>query len=91
MESHDAIFDKCMEMAGDDGPFQWRFNYIFNAGMVVFGSLAYMNVILALNVPEYWCHVPGREFTNFTLDEWKHITLPRYVSHIYLHAHMHAH
>lgn len=79
MESHDSIFDKFMEMAGDDGPFQKRFNYIFNAGMVVFASLAYMNVILALNVPDHWCHVPGREFTNYTIDEWKYITLPRCV------------
>lgn len=79
MESHDSIFDKFMEMAGNDGPFQKRFNYIFNAGMVVFASLAYMNFILALNVPEHWCHVPGREFTNYTIDEWKQMTLPRCV------------
>lgn len=87
MESHDSIFDKFMEMAGDDGPFQRRFNYIFNAGMVVFASLAYMNVILALNVPEHWCHVPGREFTNYTIEEWKHITLPRCVSFCMHNAH----
>lgn len=88
MESHDSIFDKFMEMAGDDGPFQKRFNYIFNAGMVVFGSLAYMNIILALNVPEHWCHVPGREFTNYTINEWKQMTLPRYVLILFIRRHI---
>lgn len=24
------------------------------------------------------CHVPGREHTNYTMDQWKHLTLPRY-------------
>lgn len=73
----DAVFDKIMEMADDDGPFQKRFNYIFNAGLVICASMVYMNIILALNVPEHWCHIPGRELTNYSLDEWKELTLPR--------------
>lgn len=77
MKSHDEIFDKFIEMAGDDGPFQKRFNYIFNVGMVMFASLTYMNVILAMNVPDHWCTVPGREHTNYTIDEWKNLTVPR--------------
>ncbi|KAL5284853.1 hypothetical protein ACFFRR_006894 [Megaselia abdita] len=41
-----------------------------------FGGMIYMNIILALNVPDHWCVVPGRNNTNFTLEEWKNITLP---------------
>lgn len=78
MESHDEIFDNIMERAGDDGRFQSRFNYIFNVGMVICASMTYMNAVLALNVPDHWCHVPGRELTNYTIDEWKQITLPRF-------------
>lgn len=79
MAAHDTIFDQIMEMVGDDGPFQKRFNCIFNTGMVVCGSLAYMNIILALNAPDYWCHVPGREHTNYSIEQWKHLTLPRFI------------
>lgn len=79
----DSAFDKVMELAGDEGPFQTRFNYIFNAGLVICASMVYMNIILALNVPEHWCHVPGREHTNFSLEEWKHLTLPRLIFYDY--------
>lgn len=83
MESHDEIFDNIMERAGDDGRFQKRFNYIFNVGMAICASLCYMNVVLALNVPEHWCLVPGREQTNYTVEKWKELTLPRYdIAHI---------
>ncbi|XP_026477381.1 carcinine transporter-like [Ctenocephalides felis] len=29
-----------------------------------------------MSIPDHWCYVPGRENTNFTLQEWKNITLP---------------
>lgn len=79
MAAHDAIFDKIMEMVGDDGPFQKRFNYIFNVGMVISAAMVYMNMILVLNVPDHWCFVPGREQTNFSMEEWKNLTLPRLI------------
>ncbi|XP_049779727.1 solute carrier family 22 member 7-like [Schistocerca cancellata] len=30
-----------------------------------------------MQTPDHWCHVPGREFTNLTLDEWKSATIPK--------------
>lgn len=78
MAAHDTAFDKIMEMAGNDGPFQQRFNYIFNGAMVVCGAMSYMNIILALIAPDHWCHVPGRTNTNYSIDQWKQLTLPRY-------------
>ncbi|XP_047111703.1 carcinine transporter-like [Schistocerca piceifrons] len=32
---------------------------------------------LAMQTPDHWCHVPGRECANLTLEEWKNITIPR--------------
>lgn len=78
MAAQDAAFDKIMELVGTDGPFQFRFNMIYNAAMVIFGGMSFMNIILALNVPDHWCYVPGREHTNYTLHQWKHLTIPRY-------------
>lgn len=76
--AQDAIFDRIMETVGDDGPFQRRFNYIFNIGLVFCASLVYNNMLFALSTPEHWCYVPGRENTNFSVEEWKKYTLPRY-------------
>ncbi|XP_055678172.1 carcinine transporter-like [Lutzomyia longipalpis] len=76
-EAEDAVFDKLMAMVGDRGPFQKRFNYLFNVGQIIFASMAYMNIILALSVPDHHCYVPGRETTNYSLEEWKSIVLPK--------------
>lgn len=75
-EAHDAVFDRIMESVGDNGHFQKRFNLIFNIGLVLCASMAYMNVILALSVPDHECYVPGMEFFNFTVAEWRNLTLP---------------
>lgn len=77
--SQDAAFDKVMELVGNEGRFQNRFNLIFNGVMVLFGSMLARSFIISMTVPEHWCHVPGREFTNYNMDEWKNFTLPRYV------------
>lgn len=77
MADQNDAFDKIMEMVGNNGIFQWRFNFIYNAAMVVFGGMSFMNMILALSVPDHWCHLPGRENTNYTLEQWKNLTLPR--------------
>lgn len=78
VENKDGMaFDKIMEMVGNDGKFQERFTYIFNISLIIFASMIYYNIILALNVPDHWCHVPGRELTNYSIDEWKLKTIPR--------------
>lgn len=77
VQNEESIFDDIMESIGNSGRFQKRFNFIFNFVLVFFASMPYMNIIYAIVVPDHWCHVPGREFTNFSVDEWKEITLPR--------------
>lgn len=66
-----------MEKAGNHGRYQTLYNYVFVAGLAFAGAMIYMNIILALNMPEHWCTVPGRELTNYTLDQWRDLTLPK--------------
>lgn len=76
-QNQDAVFDEIMERVGNNGRFQKRFKYIFNIAMVVCVSMLYMNIVLAMSVPDHWCHVPGRENTSFSVEEWKNLTVPR--------------
>lgn len=73
----DRRFDMVMERVDYQGRFQRRFNVVFNFILVMVASLSYLNIILALSVPDHWCHIPGRENTNYTLEEWKNLTLPK--------------
>jgi hypothetical protein len=75
-EEEDQAFDKLLEMVGNDGKFQTFFNQVFNVGLVMCCSMAYMNIILAMTPPQHNCHVPGRENFNLSVEEWKNLTLP---------------
>ncbi|KAH8382648.1 hypothetical protein KR009_004598 [Drosophila setifemur] len=70
-------FQQLMAKAGNHGRYQTLYNFVFVGGLAFSGAMIYMNIILALNVPDHWCMVPGRENTNFTLEEWRDITLPK--------------
>lgn len=77
-DADDALFDGILEKVGNDGRFQHRFNVIFNVGAVMFASMSYMSIILALNKPPHNCHVPGMDRYNISDGEmWKNLTLPR--------------
>lgn len=74
----EAAFDRIMETVGDDGPFQRRYNLIFNVVAVMFFGATVVNILLVLTVPEHNCLVPGRELYNVSSEEvWKNLTLPR--------------
>ncbi|XP_059219561.1 carcinine transporter [Stomoxys calcitrans] len=75
-KSSEDPFQAIMERAGNHGRFQLIYNIIFVMGLAMAGAMCYMNIILALNIPDHWCTVAGREKTNFTLDEWRRLTLP---------------
>lgn len=77
MGKRDAMFDTVMQSVGNNGSFQKRFNYLYNLIFAIVAAMPCMNIILALSVHDHWCHVPGREFTNYTIDEWKNLTLPK--------------
>lgn len=73
----DALFDTLIEEIGNDAKFQNRFNFLYNFILVTFVTMPYLNIVLAMTVPDHWCHVPGREFTNYSMEEWKERSLPK--------------
>lgn len=72
-----TAIEKLMEAVGTRGRFQRRFNWTFNLLVVTFAGMPYVNIVLVLTVPDHWCHVPGREATNYTEDQWKALHIPR--------------
>lgn len=72
----DGTFDDVLSSVGDAGPFQMRYNILYNLIFVVFAAMPYFNIVLAMSIPEHWCLVPGRELTNYTQNEWKSLTIP---------------
>ncbi|ALC47410.1 CG7084 [Drosophila busckii] len=70
-------FQQLMEKVGNHGRYQTFNNYVLVGGLSFSGAMIYMNIILALNIPDHWCTVPGREQTNYTLDQWRNLTLPK--------------
>lgn len=73
------MFDRVLKLVGDDGKFQKRYNILFNLIVCMCISMAFMNILLVLNEPDHWCHIPGRENTNFSIQEWRNRVLPLYV------------
>lgn len=45
MSGQNEAFDEIMEMVGNKGPFQNRFNYIYNFAMIIFGGMSFMNMV----------------------------------------------
>ncbi|XP_063703892.1 organic cation transporter 1-like [Culicoides brevitarsis] len=75
-ESEAEIFDRVMELVGNDGKFQTRFNCLFSFFISMFVAMNYMNIVMVMNEPDHWCHVPGREETNYSIEEWRERVLP---------------
>ncbi|KAJ4432373.1 hypothetical protein ANN_20992 [Periplaneta americana] len=77
-------FDELMVHIGVNGKFQLRFNLLFNMLFVLIFSICCFNVYIALTVPGHWCHVPGRNETNYTIEEWKEMNIPKlkWVGHV---------
>ncbi|XP_065157786.1 organic cation transporter 1-like [Atheta coriaria] len=69
--------DIVMEKIGNAGPYQKSFFLKFNLILPVLAAMPYMNLIISLATPDHWCLVPGREYTNYTIDAWKNLTIPR--------------
>ncbi|EAA08673.4 AGAP004104-PB [Anopheles gambiae str. PEST] len=75
----DAAFDRIMESIGNDGPFQRRYNIIFNVIAVLFFAMCVVNVLLVLAVPDHRCRIPvtDNEMLNATgSDQWNGTMYP---------------
>ncbi|XP_049861887.1 solute carrier family 22 member 7-like [Schistocerca gregaria] len=70
-------FEDILEFLGSRGKFQTRLNIIFNCFGPFVNLLSVYAFHLAMQTPDHWCYVPGKENTNFTVDEWKNITIPK--------------
>lgn len=73
-----SAFDTIIEQIGKAGRFQKRFNFTFNFFLVIVAAMPHLNLVISLATPNHWCHVPGRETTNYSIEEWKSMTLPKY-------------
>ncbi|XP_065157057.1 organic cation transporter 1-like [Atheta coriaria] len=76
-DAETSAIDSIMEQIGNSGRYQTSFNFKFNLILPILAAMPYVNLIISLATPDHWCHVPGRENTNYTLEEWKNLTLPR--------------
>ncbi|XP_069687216.1 solute carrier family 22 member 21-like isoform X2 [Periplaneta americana] len=72
-----VLMDDLIRHVDNEGAFQNAFNNLFNFFAVIVGVMSVYSLVLAMKVPNHWCHVPGRDNTNLTLTEWKNYTLPR--------------
>lgn len=73
----DGLFDSLVEKIGNNGKFQKRFNILFNFLLLIFVTMPCFNIIIAMTIPDHSCHVPGRESSNYTEEEWKRLTIPK--------------
>ncbi|XP_049809300.1 solute carrier family 22 member 7-like [Schistocerca nitens] len=71
------VFEDVLDLLGSRGKFQTRLNIIFNCFGPFVNLLSVYAFHLAMQTPDHWCYVPGKENTNFTVDEWKNITVPK--------------
>ncbi|KAL3272918.1 hypothetical protein HHI36_014377 [Cryptolaemus montrouzieri] len=76
LEHKQYDFDYFLEKVGNDGIYQKRFSILFVCIYSALATAIYYSINISLAVPNHWCKVPGREGTNFTLQEWKELTIP---------------
>lgn len=75
------VMEKVFEIVGADGRFQLNFNLLFNCACLFVVAMVSQNVYFVLAIPKHWCHVPGRELANLSIDDWKALTIPRLELH----------
>ena len=69
-------FDKILREVGTYGKFQKKLLICLILPYIL--VYAFLNgYLFLLGVPDHWCHVPGRENTNYTLQEWKDMLIPK--------------
>lgn len=83
VEAHDDGFDDIIFQVGNSGKFQRYYNLIYNLLYIIFATAACFGIIISLAVPKHWCNVPGIELTNYTIEEWKNLTIPWQVKVFY--------
>ncbi|XP_047113327.1 carcinine transporter-like [Schistocerca piceifrons] len=70
-------FEEVLDAIGSRGKFQTRLNIVFVCIASCFDMMSLNVFYLAMQTPDHWCYVPGREFSNLSIEEWKNLTIPR--------------
>ncbi|XP_049859983.1 solute carrier family 22 member 7-like isoform X3 [Schistocerca gregaria] len=70
-------FEDILDVIDPRGKFQSRLNIIFCYMGTFLVTVCVEIYYIAMQTPDHWCHVPGREYTNFSREEWKNITIPK--------------
>lgn len=69
------------EMVGSYGKFQKVFAAIFNCSCLFVVAMICQNIYFVFATPKHWCHVPGRELTGYSVEEWRNLTVPMLVKY----------
>ncbi|CAK1581801.1 unnamed protein product [Parnassius mnemosyne] len=75
----DSIFDRALSEIGQDGRFQKMFDIIYNVVLSILWTMAYMNLMLALIIVPYTCHIPGKPNDVSELS-WRQLNIPVYTN-----------
>ncbi|XP_069172937.1 solute carrier family 22 member 21-like [Procambarus clarkii] len=70
-------FDALLESIGSFGRYQKYAIFLFLLPVSFFNAFMVSQLLFQLMVPDHWCHVPGRETTGLTRDQWRGFTIPR--------------
>lgn len=72
-------FDEILEMIGTEGKFQKILLYAVLCPIVTVSPFLILITVFMWDTPDHYCHVPGRDDLEMSLEDWKNLTLPRYV------------
>ncbi|XP_049862327.1 solute carrier family 22 member 7-like [Schistocerca gregaria] len=70
-------FEEVLHAIGSRGKFQTRLNIVFVCFASCFDLMSHNVFYLAVQTPDHWCYVPGRELSNLSIEGWKNLTIPR--------------
>ncbi|XP_049956870.1 solute carrier family 22 member 7-like [Schistocerca serialis cubense] len=70
-------FEEVLDAIGSRGKFQTRLNIVFVCFASCFDLMSVNMFYLAMQTPDHWCYVPGRELSNLSVEQWKNLTIPR--------------
>ncbi|XP_049861669.1 solute carrier family 22 member 7-like [Schistocerca gregaria] len=73
----ESSFECILDRIGSRGKFQIRLSCIYICLSVLLCTSPSHMFIMSMVVPDHWCHVPGRELSNVSIEEWKSLTIPR--------------
>ncbi|XP_076064252.1 organic cation transporter 1-like [Oratosquilla oratoria] len=69
-------FEDILKKSGGYGRYQKRILFQIMVPAIFYSSLQANLIVFQTVVPPYWCDVPGRDKTDYTMEQWKNLTLP---------------